>query len=158
MRFLGADVELLLDEREGRFTASGRVRTSRGSARASISAEILIDAWLPDAQAARSDNPLLRHLVASGQAEELRVADADYAGSTGQIVVGAGGALPGAPRQFALGPFTSTPGAGAFTRPGIDSLPFRLHDRSARAILDAATAVAESVRAASRSSFVRVRS
>ncbi|MBO1901375.1 FAD/NAD(P)-binding protein [Leucobacter weissii] len=143
VRFLGGDLRLSLDDEAGRFVAEGSARTRAGVALARRSARTLIDAWLPEAQAARSDNPLLRRLVADGVVAELRLADAAHRGSTGQIEVLEGGALPGAPRQFALGPFTSVPGAGAFTRPGIDSLPFRVHDRVARAILEEALGAAE---------------
>ncbi|MGO2059384.1 MAG: hypothetical protein ACTH3U_01140, partial [Microbacterium gubbeenense] len=38
--------------------------------------------------------------------------------------------------EFAVGPFTSVLG-GAFSRPGVNGLPFRHHDRVARAILTA---------------------
>lgn len=138
VRFLGADVELLLDEKRGRFVASGLSNSPSGTASASVEARVLIDAWLPEAQAARSDNPLLQQLIADGQAKELRVEDAEHQGSTGQVVVSADGRLSPGSQQFALGPFTSLPTAGAFTRPGIDSLPFRTHDRCARAILSAA--------------------
>ena len=143
VRFLGADVRVELDESAGRFVASGAATTADGLARTRVTAETLIDAWLPEAQAGGSDNPLLRQLVGDGVVTELSIADADFAGGTGQVVVEAGGVLPGAPRQFALGPFTSIPGAGAFTRPGINSLPFRLHDRCARVVLAAAAEVAE---------------
>ncbi|MFC7766815.1 FAD/NAD(P)-binding protein [Leucobacter soli] len=147
VRFLGGDVELRLDEAHGRFVASGSAETPGGRTRSRIDSTVLIDAWLPEAQAVRSDNPLLRGLVADGIAEEVRIADAEHDGSTGQIVIESGGVLPGDPRQFALGPFTSIPGAGAFTRPGIDSLSFRLHDRCARAILAAAARSASLQRA-----------
>ncbi len=150
VRFLGGDLDLRLDEEQGRFVATGSARTSAGVARSRVVARVLVDAWLPEAQAVRSDNPLLRQLVADGLAEELEVSDADHRGTTGQLVVGPDGVLPRDPRQFALGPFTSTPGAGAFTRPGIDSLPFRLHDRCARAILGAAVDSAAAQRAVER--------
>jgi hypothetical protein len=137
VRFLGGALELACDEQQGLFVASGAARVAGGVARTRIAAAALIDAWLPEAQAAASDNPLLRQLVASGQAREVSVSDALHTGTTGQLEVHADGALAGVERQFAVGPFTSIPGAGAFTRPGMNSLPFRLHDRRARAILAA---------------------
>lgn len=162
VRFVGGDIDLSLDECAGRFVIAGSAETASGIARTSVSAETLIDAWLPEAQAERSDNPLLRYLIESGQAHELTVSDAEFAGSTGQVVVGAGGALDGhlsggravdgRARQFALGPFTSAPSAGAFTRPGINSLPFRVHDRCARALLAGAQEVAQEMAGAGRSS------
>ena len=142
VRFLGGDIELSLDEHHGRFIAQGLARTAGGTAVSTSSATTLIDAWLPEAQAARSDNPLLRQLVSSGQAAEVAITDADHSGSTGQLVVGPDGSFPLDARQFGVGPFTSMQTAGAFTRPGIDSLPFRVHDRCARAVLDAAQALA----------------
>ena len=137
VRFLGGQVQVELDDRVGQFVASGSARTAAGIADTCRAARTLIDAWLPEAQAERSDNPLLRHLINGGIATELQVSDIDFAGSTGQVVVGENGELPGSPGQFAVGPFTSIPPAGAFTRPGIDSLSFKLHDRTARAILHA---------------------
>lgn len=147
VRFLGGDLELVADEAAGAFRASGSVRTADGTARADAVARTLIDAWLPEASAAQSDNPLLRRLVATGRVRELTVADGDgdgdgdgdWAGAaltTGQIEAAPDGGLPGRPGEFALGPFVAGPGGGAFTRPGIDSLPFRIHDRCARAILE----------------------
>lgn len=153
VRFLGGELELALDEAGGHFVASGsavvvggdgfKTSVTAGSgygtiARTRVAARTLIDAWLPEAQAAASDNPLLRQLVASGQAREVSARDASHTGTTGQLEVDADGALPGTERQFTVGPFTSATGAGAFTRPGLNSLPFRIHDRSARAILEAA--------------------
>lgn len=154
LRFLGGDLELEADEETGRFVATGRVATSEGHARNRVAGELLIDAWLPAATAATSDNPLLRQLITGGHARELAVSDDEHSGSTGEIVVEPGGRLPDAHRQFALGPFTSTPTNGAFTRPGLNSLPFRRHDRFAREVLDEARAVlaerALSARAAHR--------
>lgn len=121
--------------------ANGSAGVADGIARSRVAARTLIDAWLPEAQAAASDNPLLRQLVSSGQAREVSASDASHTGTTGQLEVDVDGALLGAERQFTVGPFTSATGAGAFTRPGLNSLPFRIHDRRARAILDAARAV-----------------
>ncbi|MBL3699339.1 FAD/NAD(P)-binding protein [Leucobacter luti] len=166
VRFLGGDVELIADEARGVFTASGTAvvaaRAADGgavalaaaggpgpgaaepaaprTARASATAKILIDAWLPEARAATSDNPLLRQLVASGRLRELAVRDGAAVASTGEVEVAHDGSVPGAPGQFALGPFVAGLTGGAFTRPGLNSLPFRTHDRCARAILAAAAA------------------
>lgn len=148
VRFLGGDLVLERDERAGLFRATGSAVTGTSAAvavtlptaTASVSARILIDAWLPEARAAESDNPLLRQLVASGRARELAVADPERGtiATTRQIEAERDGSLPGAPRQFAVGPFVAGLTGGAFTRPGINSLPFRTHDRCARAILAAA--------------------
>ena len=148
VRFLGADVRVEADAERGVFTATGSA-VLRGagegvpvSATTAVSARALIDAWLPEARASRSDNPLLRQLVASGQLRELAVVDETGAEGTGLIEVGPGGRVPGSSRQFALGPFVAGLTGGAFTRPGIDALPFRVHDRVARAVLDAVAEVA----------------
>ncbi|WP_125099423.1 FAD/NAD(P)-binding protein [Leucobacter chromiireducens] len=149
VRFLGGDVELEADAEAGLFRAVGRAVTgvtpsgAPVSARAEAAAAILIDAWLPEARAAVSDNPLLRQLVASGRVRELAVPDprGGAVETTGQIEAAPDGSLPGAPRQFALGPFVAGLTGGAFTRPGINSLPFRVHDRCARAVLEAAAEV-----------------
>ncbi|WP_010157854.1 FAD/NAD(P)-binding protein, partial [Leucobacter chromiiresistens] len=156
VRFLGADVRVEADAERGVFTATGSA-VVRGAgegepvaATAAVSARTLIDAWLPEARASRSDNPLLRQLVASGQLRELAVVDETGAEGTGLIEVGPGGRVPGSSLQFALGPFVAGLTGGAFTRPGIDALPFRVHDRVARAVLDAVTEVAAARTPASR--------
>lgn len=163
VRFLGGDVELDADDTRGVFTARGSVvlagdgdagagagvRGDAGAraeadaaaatpvtASATVTTRTLIDAWLPEARASRSDNALLRQLVATGRAAELSVTDAEGTSSTGQIGVAPGGRIPGSDTEFALGPFVAAPSGGAFTRPGLDSLPFRMHDRVARAIVD----------------------
>lgn len=144
VRFLGGGLVLEAREDEGVFAATGSVRTGRGSARSGVSARVLIDAWLPEAQARRSDNAYLRRLVERGEARELSVADAEYDGSTGQIEVDEIGRVAGGAAQYAVGPFTSLPTGGAFTRPKLNSLPFRVHDRVARGLLaDAEIVVGE---------------
>ncbi len=142
VRFLGGELTVEADEHRRRFVATGRARvggagSGSGStvAESSVAATTLIDAWLPEAQARESDNPFLRGLVARGIARELRASDTEFAGSTGQIEVALDGRLAGASTQFAIGPFTSMPTGGAFTRPQLNSLPFRVHDRCARAVL-----------------------
>ena len=161
VRFLGGDLALETSEEARAFVASGtaqvplngeraqhggpRAHAAAGSnaanapssatAHSTATARTLIDAWLPEAQARNSDNPYLRALVSHGIAQELTVADAEYTGSTGQLDVGIDGRLPGVSAQFAIGPFTSLPSGGAFARPQLNSLPFRVHDRCARAVL-----------------------
>ena len=146
VRFLGGDLVLGHDETRGVFTATGSAVTGEFGPPAATRAEagILIDAWLPEARAAQSDNPLLRQLVRDGRLRELAVPDpaTGTVATTGQIEVDGDGGVPGSAREFALGPFVAGLTGGAFTRPGINSLPFRIHDRCARAVLDAASAVA----------------
>jgi uncharacterized NAD(P)/FAD-binding protein YdhS len=136
VRFLGGDLELVTDEAAGVFAASGSAGTDGGTVRSEATARTLIDAWLPEASAAGSDNPLLRRLVDEGRVRELTVSDEHGTATTGQIEAAPDGGLPGRPGEFALGPFVAGPSGGAFTRPGIDALPFRIHDRCARAILE----------------------
>ncbi|WP_217134112.1 FAD/NAD(P)-binding protein [Leucobacter chinensis] len=142
VRFLGGDVVLEADETLGVFRAEGYAVTSEQQ-RAEVNARTLIDAWLPEAQAAVSDNTLLRRLVAQRTVHELTVVDerTGALATTGQIEARSDGSLPGSYRQFALGPFVAGLTGGAFTRPGLNSLPFRVHDRCSRAVLAAATAV-----------------
>ncbi|WP_169562611.1 FAD/NAD(P)-binding protein [Microbacterium gubbeenense] len=137
VRFLGGRIRLETDHERGAFTASGEAVDASGrTVRASVVASALIDAWLPEPSAAASDNPLLRGVIESGRARELTVSDDEHTGTTGELVVNDDGSLPESPREFAVGPFTSVLG-GAFSRPGVNGLPFRHHDRVARAILTA---------------------
>ncbi len=142
VRFLGADVELVADEESGVFRASGSAAVVGGTARSGVSAGLLIDAWLPEARASRSDDPLLRRLVERGVMRELAVVERGERFTTGRVEASPEGRLPGAPRQYAVGPFVAGLTGGAFTRPGFDSLPFRVHDRCARAVLADAVATA----------------
>ena len=140
--FLGGDVEIGADESAGLFTARGAAVLSdpaSPAAEARVRAHALIDAWLPEARAEVSDNPLLRTLIETGRARAVAVTGG---ASTGRLEVSPDGRLAGAPGQFALGPFVEGPTAGAFTRPGLNSLPFRVHDRCARAILSEVAAFA----------------
>lgn len=149
VRFLGADVELVADEDAGVFRASGSAAVAGGTARSGVSARVLIDAWLPEARASRSDDPLLRRLVERGVMRELAVVERGERFTTGRVEASPEGRLPGAPRQYAVGPFVAGLTGGAFTRPGFDSLPFRVHDRCARAVLaDALAAARAAARAA----------
>lgn len=157
VHFLGSEVEVTLDDRAGVFVAQGRAVVAGNDplrvpgdalaelcvAHAQARSRVLIDAWLPEARAATSDNPLLRSLVASGRLRELTVTETlrGCAATTGQIEVGRDGRVAGSSRAFAIGPFVAQLSGGAFTRPGMNSLPFRTHDRCARAVLDAAAAV-----------------
>lgn len=135
VRFLGGRVRLRADEERGAFVAAGEAVDGTGrTVRTSVAAPALIDAWLPEPSAAASDNALLRSLIESGRARELTVEDAEYSGTTGEVVVNHDGSLPESPREFAIGPFTSVLG-GAFSRPRVNGYPFRQHDRVARAIL-----------------------
>lgn len=132
LRFLGGDIELDADEERGRFVASGRAVTERGVVRSAVAAGALVDAWLPEANVATSDNPLLRELVRDALRREE--AGGPVAVSLGLLQVTEEGRLPGLRNRFAVGATTSV-FSGAFTRPGIDSFSFRRFDRFARAVL-----------------------
>ncbi|WP_144830479.1 FAD/NAD(P)-binding domain-containing protein [Microbacterium sp. BH-3-3-3] len=152
VRFLGPDLSVRLDEQRG-FVAT----TSR--APGEVVADALVDAWLPAAGAAASDNPALREL-ATRHGREVHVADDAYTGSLGRIEVDPDGRVIGRDgaahaTMFALGPFTAGPEAGAFTRPQSNALSLRHTDRVAEAVTAAASAVASArstarVRVASR--------
>lgn len=133
VQFLGGDVHLEAAEDLRRFIATGTALTDAGPRSTRVRARTLIDAWLPAAQATGSDNPLIRHLLATEQIRELP--------GNGAIMVEQG-RFAGADRQFAVGPFTSDIQAGAFTRPGINALPLRRADGLARDLLRAALMVA----------------
>ncbi|KAB1657334.1 FAD/NAD(P)-binding protein [Pseudoclavibacter chungangensis] len=134
--FLGGGVDVTTDRETGEFVARG------ANLAAPVRARALVDAWLPDLDAEHSDDPALRDLVVSG-AGRLHVHDdgAERA-ATGRIevrpedsrVVRADGS-PHA-RRFAIGPSTSAPFVGAFSRPRTNALSFRENDVVARAVLD----------------------
>lgn len=137
VRFLGPDVEVALDVAgaEPSFVASSP--SHPGTTRASI----LVDAWLPSSGAATSESAALREL-ASVHGSVLHVADGERTRSIGRVVVDGDGRVvraDGVPHDalFAIGPFTSHPEAGAFTRPRSDALSFRQADRVAAAIVAA---------------------
>lgn len=131
VRFLGPDVTVDI--------AGGAViaRTRSGEVRA----DALVDAWLPEADAAASENPALREL-ADVHGTVLRLADGDRRVSVGRVLVDTDGRVvrpDGTAHDtlFAIGPFTSRPEAGAFTRPRSNALSFRSTDRVAATVLDA---------------------
>ncbi|WP_440711521.1 FAD/NAD(P)-binding protein [Herbiconiux sp. YIM B11900] len=135
VRFLGGEMRLEADEREGVFRASSANHDEV------VTATALVDAWLPDTSIARSDNELLRVLLASGSALEEVARDEDYSGPTGRLTVrqedrrvlhGSGEASG---RSYAVGPYTNSPFVGAFSRPRTNAVSFRENDRVARALL-----------------------
>ncbi|MET0954546.1 MAG: FAD/NAD(P)-binding protein [Cryobacterium sp.] len=135
VEFLGGDLWVHADEETGLFRA-GSANVDRV-----VTAAALVDARLPDTSVSRSDNELLRALIASGGGVEELVADGDYVGSTGRLlvrqldtrVVDAAGALH--ERRFAIGPYTNSPFVGAFSRPRTNAISFRENDKVARALL-----------------------
>lgn len=135
VEFLGGDVWVAADETSGLFRA-GSANVDRV-----VTAAAFVDARLPDTSVSRSDNELLRSLIASGGGVEELVADGDYVGSTGRLlvrqqdtrVVDAAGVLH--ERRFAIGPYTNSPFVGAFSRPRTNAISFRENDKVARALL-----------------------
>lgn len=137
VRFLGPEVDVRVDPGRG-FVASSARTTGE------VVARNLVDAWLPAATAADSSNPALRE-IASRHGREVRVSDETFSGSLGRIDVDAEGRVigrDGQPRaaMFAIGPFTSSMEAGAFTRPRSNALSLRQTDRVAGAVCAAVAA------------------
>lgn len=147
--FFGAGMTVAADDATGLFTARGSSTSDVVTARA------LVDAWLPSESVSTSDNPVLRDLVESGVGVEHVVsdpavglggvdADASAAGprfATGLVsVIGAHARVrrpdgTAHPRRFAVGPSTSAPFVGAFSRPRTNALAFRENDAVARGVL-----------------------
>ncbi|WP_187977988.1 FAD/NAD(P)-binding domain-containing protein [Mycetocola sp. JXN-3] len=139
--FLGGDIRVDTDTKTGEFRARGSNHDRTVFARA------LVDARLPDANIARSDSPLLRGLIDTGDGIEEVARDPQGSGKaertvpTGKLtvrpedrrVVRIGG--DPAPRSFAIGPYTNSPFVGAFSRPRTNAVSFRENDRVARALL-----------------------
>ena len=135
VRFLGPDVRVALDVSD---TGSSFVASSSSRA-GTTRAPILVDAWLPSTDAVTSESAVLREL-ATIHGRTLRVADGEQTLSLGRVVVDDNGRVlgaDGAPHDtlFAIGPFTSHPEGGAFTRPRSDALSFRQGDRVAGAVV-----------------------
>jgi uncharacterized NAD(P)/FAD-binding protein YdhS len=137
VEFLGPDLVVRADD-SGFFAASSPVVAGE------VRARVLVDARLPDTSVAASDSAILRSLIESGAGREQLVSDPGFTGSTGRLVVRAGDArVVGAdgevhPRRFAIGPYTSAPFVGAFSRPGTNAVSFRENDRVARAVIELA--------------------
>ncbi|WP_345375075.1 FAD/NAD(P)-binding protein [Frondihabitans cladoniiphilus] len=133
--FLGAGLTIEASEDARAFVA--RTTTSDEV----VTTRALVDAWLPSERVGTSENPALRSLVESGAALEQVVADASHTSNTGKLpvdpaslgVVLADGSVH--PRRFALGPYTTSPFVGAFSRPRTNALSFRQNDAVARAVL-----------------------
>lgn len=130
VRFAGAGIRVTADE------AAGRFRVGSASVAGETEVTALIDAWLPAATAETSDEPALRDLVASG-AGSVRHGQVRVSATDGRVLRPDGSPHPA---RWAIGPFTTAPFAGAFSRPGTDALAFRENDRVAQAVLDALTA------------------
>lgn len=135
VEFIGGELEVRADEEDGVFIARG------GNSPYEARASALVDARLPESNAAFSDNAALRSLIEQGVGVEDLIEGALLSGSTGRLLVDQrdtrllrpdGSAHP---NRYAIGPYTSSPFAGAFSRPGTDAIAFRENDSTARAIL-----------------------
>ncbi|WP_158595349.1 FAD/NAD(P)-binding protein [Galactobacter caseinivorans] len=99
-----------------------------------VTASALVDAWLPATNPLTTTNPALADLAqAAGVVGRRIVVEA----RTGRVLRPEGTPLDA---RWALGAATSTPDAGAFSRPGVNALPFRSTDRAAGAIFSWLTA------------------
>jgi hypothetical protein len=133
--FIGPEMWVDADERQGRFLAGSRC------APGTVAGSTLVEARLPTSQVARSANPLVRALYRRGQLGEEVLSDGETSRFTGRIhTTGIDGRLIDAdgnvhPRRFALGPQTSLRIAGAFSRPRTNAIGFRENDLVARQIL-----------------------
>lgn len=135
VQFLGPDMWARAD-------AAGCFVAGSPSVDGHITARALVDARLPECSVTASASAVLRSLVSSGVGSEERVDGDDSRATSGKLrvrpldsrVVDASGTAH--PLRFAVGPFTTAPFVGAFSRPGTNAVSFRENDRVARAILD----------------------
>ena len=134
LQFLGPGMWVRPDEASGRFVA--------GSFQSPVvvDAAAYIEARLPSPSVARSANPALADLHDAGWGTEQSLPTSDGPHSTGKLLVSSSHEVlgPDGVRQaglFAVGPWTSGWGAGAFARPGTNAAPFRENDALARRLL-----------------------
>ena len=140
VRFLGPGMQVEI--------ADGAFRATSAAIPEAVTADVLVDARLPDPSASRSCDPMVAALMRDGAASEevLRDEHGAVLRNTGQLRVRpADGALVDAagrahPRRFAIGPHTTVRVAGAFTRPGMNAQSLRYNDAVARAVLRALAA------------------
>ncbi|GGJ34341.1 FAD/NAD(P)-binding protein [Paenarthrobacter histidinolovorans] len=134
LKFLGPGMWVRADESLGRFVA--------GSFQSPVvvDASAYIEARLPSASVERSANPALADLHDAGWGTEQRLLTSEGTHSTGKLLISGNYQVlspVGTPQQglFAIGPWTSGWGAGAFARPNTNAAPFRENDALARRIL-----------------------
>lgn len=124
--FLGPDVTVELAQgQDGRPV----FRAHSPAVAESVTASALVDAWLPATNPLTTSNPALADLARTAALVGRRIS---VEPRTGRVRGPDGSPLP---TRWALGAATSTPDAGAFSRPGVNALPFRTTDRAAAAIL-----------------------
>ncbi|MDR6989897.1 putative NAD(P)/FAD-binding protein YdhS [Paenarthrobacter nitroguajacolicus] len=142
LKFLGPGMWVRADDAIGRFVA--------GSFQSPVvvDAAAYIEARLPSASVERSANPALSDLHDAGWGTEQRLLTSEGAHSTGKLLVSGNHEVlspVGTPQRglFAVGPWTSGWGAGAFARPHTNAAPFRENDALARRILETLTTTRE---------------
>lgn len=134
LKFLGPGMWVRADESVGRFVA-GTFQSP-----VVVDASAYIEARLPSASVERSANPALTDLHDAGVGTEQRLLTSEGTHSTGKLLVSGNHEVlspVGTPQKglFAVGPWTSGWGAGAFARPNTNAAPFRENDALARRIL-----------------------
>ncbi|MFW0775500.1 FAD/NAD(P)-binding protein [Paenarthrobacter nitroguajacolicus] len=139
LKFLGPGMWVRADDSVGRFVA-GTFQSP-----VVVDASAYIEARLPAASVERSANPALADLHHAGWGTEQRLLTSEGAHSTGKLLVSGNHEVlsPVATPQkglFAVGPWTSGWGAGAFARPNTNAAPFRENDALARRILSTVAA------------------
>ena len=134
LKFLGPGMWVRADDATGRFVA--------GSFQSPVvvDAAAYIEARLPSASVERSANPAFLDLHLGGRGTEQRLHTSEGTHSTGKLLVSGNHEVlsPVGTAQkglFAVGPWTSGWGAGAFARPNTNAAPFRENDALARRIL-----------------------
>ncbi|MDI2033415.1 FAD/NAD(P)-binding protein [Paenarthrobacter nitroguajacolicus] len=144
LKFLGPGMWVRADESVGRFVA-GTFQSP-----VVVDASAYIEARLPSASVERSANPALAELHDAGLGTEQRLLTSEGAHSTGKLLVSGNYEIlspVGIPQKglFAVGPWTSGWGAGAFARPNTNAAPFRENDALARRILATVAATTQSL-------------
>ncbi|MFE7129031.1 FAD/NAD(P)-binding protein [Streptomyces sp. NPDC057617] len=127
VRFLGPDMAVEADERQGIFRAG-----SPGVPGQYVEARALVEARLPDPSPERTRSPLLRALYEEGAATTSGAGLVRVDPDDGRLLERDGQPHP---RRFALGPYTTARSSGAFTRPRTGGPAFRQNDATARAAL-----------------------
>jgi hypothetical protein len=134
VRFLGADIEVVLDEDAGVFRARSASHPDTTEARA------LVEARLPEPDAGATPDPVVTGLLLRGEATVRVLPDPESPTGyrdTGRLDVDAGLRLVTAagarhPRVFATGYWTAGAQVAAFARPRTNAPFFRQNDTLAR--------------------------
>ncbi|MCX5202172.1 FAD/NAD(P)-binding protein [Streptomyces sp. NBC_00237] len=130
VRFLGAGVRIVADERRGVFRAG-----SESVPGAWVEAKALVEARVPGT--ARPSSPLLRGLYEDGAeaADGSGLLKVDPHDGRVRVRAGGGAGAGTHRRRFALGPFTTDRTGAAFSRPHGNAPAFRQNDAAARELL-----------------------